>query len=226
MQRRYPRTLAYLRQFEDLLTSRAAYRRYQDQKPFYSMYNVGPYTTAPIKVVWRRMDRRINAAVVAEVDDPLLGRRPVIPQETCVLVAVDSAAEAHYVCAVLNSAVVGFLVAAHSVRGGKGFGTPSMLDYLRLRRFDPHDRRHAELASLSQAAHVACPLGGAAESAIDRLAAELGDSTRATPPPSRRKCGDDPYSWSGLMLGWDPPSGAAVQSGHESPQSQGRPVPL
>ena len=32
------------------------------------MYDVGPYTVAPIKVVWRRMDRRINAAVVGPVE--------------------------------------------------------------------------------------------------------------------------------------------------------------
>ena len=124
MRQRYPRTLAYLEQFRCLLTARAAYRRYQQGGPFYAMYNVGPYTVAPAKVVWRRMDRRINAAVIEEIDDPVLGRRPVVPQETCVLVACESADEAHYVCAVLNSAVVNDLVSAHSVRGGKGFGTP------------------------------------------------------------------------------------------------------
>ena len=64
MQTKYPRTLAYLERFHELLASRAAYRRYQQSGPFYAMYNVGPYTVAPIKVVWRRMDRRINAVVV------------------------------------------------------------------------------------------------------------------------------------------------------------------
>ena len=64
MRERFPRTLAYLERFRDLLVSRAAYRRYQQGGPFYSMYNVGPYTIAPVKVVWRRMDRRINAAVM------------------------------------------------------------------------------------------------------------------------------------------------------------------
>ena len=46
----------------------------------------------------------IHAAVVEPIDDPLLGRRPVVPQETCVLIACASADEAHYLCAVLNSA--------------------------------------------------------------------------------------------------------------------------
>ena len=174
IEREYPRAYAYLQGFERLLSQRAAYRRYQGGKPFYSMYNVGPYTVAPIKVVWRRMDRRIRAAVVEEADDPLLGRRPVVPQETCVLIAIDAADAAHYVCAVLNSAIAGFLVAAHSVAGGKGFGTPGVLDFIRLRRFDPEDARHAELAALSRAAHAAGGVDVAdIQCTIDRLAAEL-----------------------------------------------------
>ena len=136
------------------MTARAAYRRYQDRQPFYSMYNVGPYTLAAAKVVWRRMDRKIRAAVVEPVDDPLLGLRPIIPQETCVLIACTSGDEAHYLCALLNSSLVHDLVAAHSVAGGKGFGTPSILDYLPLRKFDPADPQHAELAALSRRLHA------------------------------------------------------------------------
>ena len=102
MRRAYPRTLAYLLQFQQMLTERAAYRRYQRRQPFYSMYNVGPYTLAAAKVVWRRMDRELRAAVVETIDDPHLGRRPVVPQETCVLVACESGDEAHYLCALLE----------------------------------------------------------------------------------------------------------------------------
>ena len=79
----------------------------------------------------------------------------MIPQETCVLVACDTSDEAHYLCAMLNSAVVNEIVAAHSVRGGKGFGTPGMLDYLPIRRYCPDDPRHVVLASLSRQAHTA-----------------------------------------------------------------------
>ncbi|MBN1589649.1 MAG: N-6 DNA methylase [Pirellulales bacterium] len=176
MRERWPRTLDYLSRFRPMLERRAAYRRYQSAGPFWSMYNVGPYTLAPTKVVWRRMDRRINAAVVEPVDDPRLGRRPVVVQETCVQVAVDTADEAHYLAAVLNSAPAGFLVAAHSVRGGKGFGTPGMLDYLNVRRFDPGDERHRRLAEQSREAHrLAAADEDPAEiqRAVDRRAAEL-----------------------------------------------------
>ena len=153
MRRDYPRTLAYLRRFEPMLIERAAYRRYQGRQPFYSMYNVGPYTLAGAKVIWRRMDRKIRAAVVETIDHALLGPRPVVPQETCVLIACDCGEEAHYLCAVLNSALVHDLVAAHSVAGGKGFGTPSILDYVPLKKFDPADARHLELAALSRRLH-------------------------------------------------------------------------
>ncbi|MGW8256259.1 MAG: Eco57I restriction-modification methylase domain-containing protein, partial [Thermoguttaceae bacterium] len=153
MRERYPRTLAFLEHFSGALRARAAYRRYQSSGPFYSMYNVGTYTIAPIKVVWRRMDRRLNAAVVTCFEDKLLGRRPLIPQETCVLIACESLREAHYLCALLNSSLVNYLQQAHSVRGGKSFGTPSTLEYLNIRRFDPHNRLHDELAACSMAAH-------------------------------------------------------------------------
>jgi len=176
MARRYPKTYAYLKRFRRVLTERAAYRRYQQGRAFYSMYDVGRYTIAPIKVVWRRMDRRINAAVAGPVDDPVVGPRPVVPQETCVLVACETADEAHYLCGVLNSAVVGFLVASHSVRSGKGFGTPSMLDYVRIGRFEADNPQHAEVAAASRQAHHAAAEGddlAEIQERIDRLAGGL-----------------------------------------------------
>ena len=124
MRREYPQTFAYLKHFEERLRNRTAYKRYQNTAPFYSMYDVDTYTLARTKVIWRRMDKQINAAVVREVKDEWLGTRPVIPQETCVLIETRNDAEAHYLCALLNSSVVNYLVKSHSVKGGKGFGTP------------------------------------------------------------------------------------------------------
>ncbi len=176
MRGRYPLAYAYLERFRPVLLARTAYRRYQSRGPFYSMYDVGPYTLAPIKVVWRRMDRRPNAAVVESYVDPQLGPRPVVPQETCVLVAADSADEAYYLCALLNSAVAAFLVRSHSVRGGKSFGTPGMLEFLRLARFDPKNPVHRELAAGGREAHRIVALGGSLDDvqrSIDRLAGRL-----------------------------------------------------
>ncbi len=159
LREQYPHTAKYLKRFEELLRARAAYRRYQSRGPYYAMYNVGPYTLAQWKVVWRRMDKLLRAAVVGPMMHPMLGLRPVVPQETCVLVATDTSAEAHYLCALLNSVVAGFLVSAHSVTGGKGFGTPSILDFMNIRRFDAANARHCLLAALSRRAHQAAASG-------------------------------------------------------------------
>jgi len=154
LQARWPRTFAYLCRHEQILRKRAALRRYQQGRPFYSMYNVGPYTLAPVKVLWRRMDRHIRAAVVEPVEFGPFGSRPVVPQETCVLIPCQCADEAHYLCALLNSSPVGRMVEACSVRGGKSFGTPAILQVLGLRRFDTGRSVHRELAALSRQAHA------------------------------------------------------------------------
>lgn len=181
MRENYPKTLSYLSRFEPMLKDRAAYRRYQQHGPFWSMYNVGPYTVAPVKVVWRRMDRQIRAAVLEAWECPLLGPRPAVPQETCVLVAASSVDEAHYLCAALNSAVVDFLVRSHSVRGGKGFGTPGMLDYLPIKHFDPANPQHRELSQAGRVAHDAArqrqPVGEIQQE-IDGLAGSLWGLSR------------------------------------------------
>ena len=102
MRREYAKTYAYLKRFKPLLVKRAAYRRYQSDAPFYSMYNVGADSLSPRKVVWRRMDRRINAAIVETHDDPRIGRKPILCQETCVEIALSSEQEAFYLLAELK----------------------------------------------------------------------------------------------------------------------------
>jgi len=134
MRRDFPSALAYLSRFETTLRDRAAYRKFQSRAPFWSLYNVDQATFAPIKVVWRRMDSTIRAAVVpfdAERD------RPIIPQDTLSTVAVATLDEADYLAAVLNSPFVRRRVAASSVAGSKSFGSPGAFAALGVPRFVP-----------------------------------------------------------------------------------------
>ena len=64
-----------------------------------------------------------------------LGRKPVIPQETCVLIPCDSLEEAQYLADLLNGDRVDEIVRSVSAAGSKGFGSPGILDYLGIRRF-------------------------------------------------------------------------------------------
>ena len=156
MQAKYPKTLSFLQNFETRLRNRAAFKKYLSDAPFYSMYNISRETFAPIKVVWRRMDTRIRAAVVQPFvtswNLPFAQGRPVIPQETCSMLAVADLDEAYYLAALLNSMTVHHLVATSSVQGGKGFGTPGMLEHLPIRRFDATNEWHIKLARIGRTA--------------------------------------------------------------------------
>ena len=134
MRRDFPTTLAYLNRFETTLRDRAAYRKFQSRAPFWSLYNVDEATFAPIKVVWRRMDSTIRAAVVSFDAER---RRPIIPQDTLSTVAVATLDEADYLAAVLNSPFIRRRVAASSVAGSKSFGSPGAFAALGVPRFIP-----------------------------------------------------------------------------------------
>ncbi|NLW43639.1 MAG: N-6 DNA methylase [Syntrophomonadaceae bacterium] len=127
MARNYPRTLAYLNQFKSELEKRAAYRRYfKKTDPFYTMFDVGEYTLAPIKVVWRRFGGRMRAAVVEGKD------KPVIPQETHTMVACRSSDEAWYLAGILNSLPVEYVISSYSMVGGKSFAGPGLLNFIKI----------------------------------------------------------------------------------------------
>ncbi|MCS7305919.1 MAG: hypothetical protein NZ602_12540 [Thermoguttaceae bacterium] len=147
-----PAVWRYLQRWEDRLRRRAAYQRYQPHAPFYSLYNVGLYTLSAFKVVWRRMDRQLRAAVLQPIETPW-GPRPIVPQETCCLIPTQTAQEAYYLSALLNSRWVNQLVEAVSLPGSKGFASPGMLRWIPLRRFDPRNARHQQLAELARSAH-------------------------------------------------------------------------
>jgi hypothetical protein len=180
LQENYPRTYGYLKRFEEVLRKRAAFKRYFTRKdknnrivetgPFYSMFNVGPYTFAPWKVVWRYVASDFIVAVAEPYDG-----RPTVSNEKLMLVACENDQEAHYLCATLNSspirlAVRGFFVETQIA--------PHVIERLCIPRFDPANPVHIRLAELSKEAHAAAARGDAQglraiEAELDRVAAQV-----------------------------------------------------
>lgn len=152
MRARFPRTLEYLEGFEEILRGRAAYKRYQSRAAYWSLYNVDASTFAPIKVVWRRMDAILRAAVV-QYDERT--SRPVVPQETLSFVPVATLPEADYLAAVLNSTPARLLVSARVAAGSRSFGAPGILDAIPVPRFDPSDPTSQALADLGMRLRLA-----------------------------------------------------------------------
>jgi len=151
----YPKTYLYLKRFEEVLRERAAFKRYFTRKdrsgrifetgPFYSMFDVGDYTFAPYKVVWRYIATDFICSVVGLADS-----KPIIPNEKLMLVNCDRKEEAYYLCGICNSSPSRFIVISY------GVGTqlaPHILQNIRIPKFDPNNKLHIHLAELSEKAH-------------------------------------------------------------------------
>ena len=188
VQRNWPKTWAYLKRFEKPLRERSGFKRYFTRKdksgqvmetgPFYSMFNVGDYTFAPWKVVWRYIASEMTAAVVGRDG---FTQKLIIPDHRLMIVPLEDEAEAHYIAGALNSCVGRFMVATFII--GTQIST-HVLEKIRIPHYDSNDPSHHRLADLSLRAHELAPAAyggdGAAqaelrhvEEEIDRAAAEL-----------------------------------------------------
>jgi methylase of polypeptide subunit release factors len=173
-----PKTYEYLLQFKEILLKRSAYTLLRKGHPFYIMVDIRKNSFAPYKVAWKRMGDKINASVLSLMEDKYIGKKPVIPQETISFIPLEREDEAHYLCSVLNSSEVTFLVKSFSQLGGKSFATPSILEQINIPKYDPENPIHQKLAQLSKKAHQLAQHGQEAElrkveEEIDRIVAQL-----------------------------------------------------
>ncbi|MCX7886568.1 MAG: N-6 DNA methylase, partial [Verrucomicrobiae bacterium] len=150
MKERWPRTYGYLTRFKEVLSGRGSrtVRELAERTAFYAMFGIGPYTVARYKVVWKRMASDLVAAVVSTHKTPF-GHKKVIPTDTTSLIACEDEAEAHYLCALLNSEPVREFVKSFS-SAGRGFGAPSVVSHIGIPKFDPKNRLHQRLSKCSQ----------------------------------------------------------------------------
>lgn len=176
MKTSYPKTYAYLKRFEKELKARAAYKRYfKSDAPFYSMFDVGDYTFAPYKVVWRYISEDFTCAVISSIDEEYLGKKLLIPDHRLMVVPFEDSKGAYYLCGLLNSSPACFLVKTYVVSTQI---STHVLNNICIPKFNPDNKIHQELASLSQQAHQAATAGeqetpSFIKNRIDELAAEL-----------------------------------------------------
>jgi hypothetical protein len=130
-----PLTHAYLERFRAALEQRSSLRRYQPGAPYWSLWNVGPYTFSPHKVAWREIAGRFQAAYV--------GPEVIVCDHKLYFVPCDSAAEAHYLTNVLNAPTVAGAISAYAAQLSLG---ASVVEYLAIPRYDAADERHRTVA--------------------------------------------------------------------------------
>ncbi len=171
----FPKTFKFLQFFEKQLRERALYKKYLEPQgvPFYGIYNIGQYTFAPFKVIWKYIAEELTCAVISSCRDELLGHKLIIPDHRLIMVCLENDLEAHFVCAMLNSSPSRFLVMCYAI------GTqlaPHLLNNINIPKHDPQNEIHQELSRLSKQCHEKVAAGISVtdlEEQIDELAAEL-----------------------------------------------------
>ncbi len=179
MKRRWPKTYAYLKQFEGdpknpvrgTLRGRSGYRQYfKPTDPFYSMYNVGPYTMAEWKVVWRYISTDLRTSVVGPAEGTIH-----IPDHRLMLICLESSSDAHYVSGLLNCSACDLLVRSYVI--GTQIST-HVLSNVAVSKFNKTNINHARLAELSRQCHAAADENKGDE--IARLESEIDEVAAGT----------------------------------------------
>ncbi len=179
VKRRWPKTYAYLKQFEGdpkkpergTLRGRSGYRQYfKETDPFYSMYNVGPYTMAKWKVLWPEVGHSVRASV----SGPSMVEKvkPPLPDHTVVAVSCSSESEAYFIAGMLNSSPAYVAVAAYIVL----HPSPHIMKNIAVPQFKKTDSVHKRVADLSRQCHVAANNENrlaALEADVDEAAAKV-----------------------------------------------------
>jgi hypothetical protein len=182
MKRLYPKTFAYLKQFEGdpkkpergTLRGRSLYRLYfKPTDPFYSMYGVGPYTMAKWKVVWPWISSGMRVSAVGSFESRLC-----IPEHNASFCAFETDSEAYFLCALLSSAAADLSIRSFYSGGGGGIASPDVVKSLQLPAFNANNKQDNILVALSDKCHVAGAKGDSdavagLEAEIDRAAAQL-----------------------------------------------------
>ncbi|MEM4832065.1 MAG: N-6 DNA methylase, partial [Sulfolobales archaeon] len=109
---KYPHTYQYFSIFSKELMNRSIHKLWGKGNPFYAVYDIGSYTFAPYKVVWKNIAGAItgkaefSCAVISSVEDKYLGIKPIIPNVKLMLIPLNSEEEAYYLSGVLNSLII------------------------------------------------------------------------------------------------------------------------
>jgi methylase of polypeptide subunit release factors len=157
MKLNFPNTYDYFNKFRKELENRSIHRLWGKGKPFYSVYDIGNYTFYPYKVIWKRISGAItgkainfSSAVLEPADTEFLGKRPVIVNDSVILIPFENSEEAYYVAGVLNSSIALLAIASYTYELRQ---ETHITHYIRIPKFDPKNSIHQKISQLSKKAH-------------------------------------------------------------------------
>lgn len=157
-----PKTLEWLSYFHDeLFASRKQNGKFfkPDTQPFYRLDNVGEYTYAPYKVLWKEQTGSMSAVVVStylesvpNADRSLFNEDKIIVVDSKVLMlGLNNNDEAHYVCGIINADSIVKIIDGYAISTNRGV---DVLKYLAIPQFDTTNIKHQNIANLSKQIHT------------------------------------------------------------------------
>ncbi len=163
---KFPKTFDYFKQFEGAIRKCALLAQFfdPDVDPFYSSYNVGSYTYAPFKVVWKEICAEIEAVVIAS------GEEKIIPDHKLVLVSFHSENAAYFLSGMLNSSPIGLFVRSYTLQTSI---SGHIFDYVAIPEYSAKDPLHCKVVELAKKCHEAKASGNMGE--LENLEEELDE---------------------------------------------------
>lgn len=144
-------TNPYVKEFKDILVNRGIYKKHyksintSKEIPAHVLYNIGEYTKSTYKVVWKTLQSKgMNTCVISEQEGKV-----IVPDHNNILVPFEDEREAHYLCGVLNSKIVGDFVDAYI----SWFKSAHILDNIYIPEYNMKNDIHQQIAEKSIEAH-------------------------------------------------------------------------
>ncbi|MFP3297424.1 MAG: class I SAM-dependent DNA methyltransferase, partial [Vulcanisaeta sp.] len=152
MKVKWPFTYHYLENYKNELDNRSVHKLWGKGNPFYAVYDIGAYTFASYKVVWKRIAGAITGKAVSfasAVVEPIDGK-PVIPDDGTILVETETSDEAYYIAGVLNSVIARSIIASYTYELRQ---ETHIMDVINMPRFNPTEEKYKTIVELSKKAH-------------------------------------------------------------------------
>jgi len=151
MKRSYPEAFAFFKQFEKALRNRSGYKQlHKSREEFYVIGNLGNYTLAPYKVVFKELTEVFQCAVLP----PSAGdSQPVIPDHKLAFIACKKEEEAHFLAGLLNSIPIRVALYGASVGLQTQTYSPTDVSRVKIPEFRARDKGHQAIVHLSRDCH-------------------------------------------------------------------------
>ncbi len=162
LEKNAPHTIAWLDKFrEGLLASRIQNGKFYnpETQPYYRLDNIGDYTYAPYKVLWKEQTGSMSAVTVGmyyesipNADRTLFSSDKVIVVDSKVLMlALDDEMEAYYISGILNSPTIRDVIDGYAISTNRGV---DVLKYIAIPKFNSMDNNHVKVSTISKDIHL------------------------------------------------------------------------